>query len=157
VAGADEAPAHQFRSDGPFPLRSAAYAAEFNEVKALGSKTSALRTPEQTATALFVAGIGFAPLQAALRDQVTRRGMDISEGARLLAAVDMSIADAIGVSWDAKFHYGFWRPITAIRLADQDGNPATTADPTWEPLVVNPPYPTTRAASARSRAPSPAP
>jgi hypothetical protein len=110
-------------------------------VKAIGSKVSAVRTQAQTDTALFSAGVGFAPVQAALRDQVTRRGMDISEGARLLAAVDMSIADAVSVAWDAKYRYGFWRPITAIRLADQDGNPATTADPTWEPLIATPPYP----------------
>jgi hypothetical protein len=131
----------QFRPDGPFPLRSPAYAAEFNEVKTLGSKTSTVRTPAQTETALFISSIPFAPFQAALRDLVTRRGLDISESARLFAAVDMSIADAVGVAWDSKLHYGFWRPITAIRLADDDGNPATAADPTWEPLLVTPPYP----------------
>jgi hypothetical protein len=67
--------------------------------------------------------------------------MDISDGARLLAAVDLSTADAVGTCWDCKYHYGFWRPITAVRLAAEDGNPATEADPAWEPLVATPPYP----------------
>ena len=67
--------------------------------------------------------------------------MDISDRARLFAAVDMSVADAIIACWDSKVHYGFWRPITAIQLADEDGNPATAADPAWEPLLATPPYP----------------
>ena len=70
-----------------------------------------------------------------------RRALDISDGARLLAAADMSIADAVIGAWNGKLHYLWWRPITAIRSAADDGNPATTADPTWEPLVINPPYP----------------
>ena len=67
--------------------------------------------------------------------------MDISDRARLFAAVSMSVADAIITVWDSKVHYGFWRPITAIQLAEEDGNPATTADPAWDPLLPNPPYP----------------
>ena len=67
--------------------------------------------------------------------------MDISDTARLFAAVDMSITDSIIAVWDAKYHYGYWRPITAIQLADTDGNPDTVADATWEPLVATPPYP----------------
>jgi hypothetical protein len=67
--------------------------------------------------------------------------MDISDSARLFAAVNLSVGDASRVTWDAKFHYGLWRPITAIQLAGEDGNPATEADPAWEPLIVNPPYP----------------
>jgi hypothetical protein len=104
-------------------------------------KTGSLRTPEQTETALFFSDIAVGPLQASLRDLVTRHGLDISDSARLFAAVDMSIADAIGVSWDSKLHFGFWRPVTAIQLADDDGNPATIADPAWEPLIITPPYP----------------
>jgi hypothetical protein len=131
----------RFRPAGPPALNSAAYAAELNEVKALGSKTSTQRTAAQTETALYIGGIPIVPLQTALRDLVTRRGMDISDSARLFAAVDLSIADAVGASWDCKFHFGFWRPVTAIRLAAEDGNPATEADPTWEPLLATPPYP----------------
>ena len=67
--------------------------------------------------------------------------MDISDRARLFAAVSMSVADAIITCWDSKVHYGLWRPITAIQLAEEDGNPATTADPAWDSLLPNPPYP----------------
>ena len=131
----------KWRAAPPPALTSAAYAADFNEVKALGSKSSAARTAAQTETALFINPISAAPLQASLRDLVTRRGMDISDSARLFAAVNMSVGDAGRVTWDNKFHYGLWRPITAVRLADTDGNTATEADPTWEPLIANPPYP----------------
>ncbi len=131
----------QFRPASPPTLTSAKYADEFNEVKAIGSKTSTLRTQAQTETALFIASIPFVPIQAALRDLATRHHLDISDSARLFAAVEMSAADGIIACWDSKFHFGLWRPITAIRLADDDGNPATVADATWEPLLPNPPYP----------------
>ena len=131
----------QFRPAAPPALTSATYAAEFDEVKALGAKASALRTPAQTETVLFISSIAQEPMQAALRDLATRYGMDISDRARLFAAVDMSVADAIIACWDSKVHYGLWRPITAIRLADEDGNPATAADAAWEPLLATPPYP----------------
>jgi hypothetical protein len=72
---------------------------------------------------------------------VTRRGLDISDSARLFAAVDLSLADDLFTVWRAKFDYGWWRPITAIREADTDGNPNTTGVPGWTPLLVNPPYP----------------
>lgn len=130
-----------FRAAPPPALTSPTYATEFNEVKALGGKVSELRTPAQTETALFISAVPGPPLQAALRSLVTSRGLDISDSARLFAATDMSIADAIGASWDCKFHYGLWRPITAIQLAAEDGNAATEADPTWEPLLATPPYP----------------
>lgn len=131
----------QFRPAPPPDMTSAQYAAEFEEVKAFGSKESSVRTPLQTETALFAASIVPGPLQAALRDLAVRREMDISDRARMFAAVDMSIADTTITVWDSKVHFGFWRPIHAIRLADEDGNPATTADPNFEPLVPNPPYP----------------
>ena len=69
------------------------------------------------------------------------RHLDIVDAARMFAAVDMSEADAIISVWHAKYLYGFWRPITAINLADTDGNPATIADPDWTPLLTTPPYP----------------
>jgi hypothetical protein len=131
----------QFRPPAPPALTSRRYTREFDEVKTLGSKTGSQRTPQQTETALFFSDIAIVPLQTALRDLVTRHELDISDSARLFAAVDMSAADGIGVSWDSKLHFGYWRPITAIQLADDDGNPATIADPAWEPLIVTPPYP----------------
>jgi hypothetical protein len=132
----------QFGRPGPPPaLTSARYARDFEEVKATGSAGSTARTAEQTATALFYSGNAFAQFNAALRSQAAARGTDIVDTARLFAAVVMSMADTVITVWHAKYHYGFWRPITAIHLADTDGNPATTADPTWAPLVAMPPYP----------------
>ena len=120
---------------------SAHYARDFNEVKALGSAPPTTRTPEQTATALFFSGNAVVQFNAALRDQLAVRHLDIVDAARLAAAVDMSSADAIIAVWHAKYLYGFWRPITAINLADTDGNPATIADPNWKPLLTTPAYP----------------
>jgi hypothetical protein len=131
----------QFRPGPPPGLTSELYTEEYDEVKAVGEKVSAVRTPSQTETALFFSDIAFGPLQAGFRDLVTRHGLNISDSARLFAAVDMSIADGAIATWDAKFHYGWWRPITAIQLGDDDTNPDTTGDPTWEPLLVTPPYP----------------
>ena len=78
---------------------------------------------------------------AALRDQVTVRQLDIVDAARMFAAIDMSVADAEISVWHAKYVYGYWRPITAINLADTDGNPATSPDPSWVPLAATPNYP----------------
>jgi hypothetical protein len=72
---------------------------------------------------------------------VTRRHLGISDAARVFAAVDLSLADAVGTVWNAKLQYGWWRPITAIREADNDGNPATAGVPGWEPFITTPPYP----------------
>jgi hypothetical protein len=131
----------QFRPGPPPALKSAQYTADFNEVMAVGAKTGSTRTAEQTETAIFTTDVAIGPYQAALRDLTARRAMDISDTARLFAAVDMSITDSIIAVWDAKYHYGYWRPITAIQLADTDGNPDTEADGAWEPLVATPPYP----------------
>ena len=69
------------------------------------------------------------------------RHLDVVDAARMFAAIDMSVADAIISVWHAKYTYGLWRPITAINLADTDGNPGTVADPSWTPMITNPPYP----------------
>lgn len=132
----------QFGEPGPPPaLTSARYARDFNEVKAVGSAGSTVRTAEQTDTALFFSGNAIVQFNAALRSQLAVRDLDIVETARMFAAVDMSIADTVISVWHAKYRYGFWRPVTAITLADTDGNPATTADPAWVPLLATPPYP----------------
>lgn len=132
----------QFGDPGPPPaMTSARYTRDFDEVKALGSVGSTARTAEQTDTARFFSGNAFPQLNAALRHQVAARQLDSVDAARMFAAVDMSVADAVISIWYAKYHYGFWRPITAIQLADTDGNPATAPDPSWLPLGVNPPYP----------------
>jgi len=131
----------QFRPGPPPALTSAQYTADFNEVKAMGAKTGSSRTPAQTTTALFFSDIAVGPVQASLRDLVTRHGFDISQSARVFAAVDLSLADSLIASWDSKLLYGFWRPVTAIDLADTDGNPDTERDAAWEPLIPTPPYP----------------
>jgi hypothetical protein len=132
----------QFGEPGPPPaLTSARCTRDFDEVKTLGSATSTVRTLAQTNTALFFSGNAPIQVNAALRDQLAVRHLDIVGAARMFAAVSMSEADAIISVWHAKDLYGFWRPITAINLADADGNPATTADPSWTPLLTTPNYP----------------
>jgi hypothetical protein len=132
----------QFGELGPPPaLTSARYTRDFNEVKALGSDDSTERTTEQTETALFYSGNPLIQFNAALRDQVIVRQLDIVDAARMFAAVDMSLADGVISIWYSKYIYGFWRPVTAIHLADTDGNPATTADPDWVAFRPTPPYP----------------
>jgi hypothetical protein len=133
--------ATQFAPPPPPALTSRRYTRDFDEVKAVGSATSTVRTASQTATALFFSGNAVVQFNAALRDQAASRGLDIVQAARMFAAVDMTVSDALITAWRAKLFYGIWRPSTAIQLADTDGNPATTADPAWMPLLVNPPYP----------------
>jgi hypothetical protein len=133
--------ATQFGPPPPPALTSDRYTRDFNEVKALGSATSTERTPAQTSTARFFSGLANVQLQAMLRDQVKVRRLDIVDAARMFAAADMSAADTIISVWHAKYVYGFWRPSTAINLADTDGNPATDPDPSWVPLIPNPAYP----------------
>jgi hypothetical protein len=133
--------ATQFGPPPPPALTSDLYTRDFNEVKALGSATSTVRTAAQTSTALFFSGLANVQLQAALRDQVTVHHLDIVDAARMFAAADMSAADTIITVWLAKYVYGFWRPDTAITLADTDGNPATVPDPSWKPLRPDPAYP----------------
>lgn len=131
----------QFRPGKPPAIGSKLYVKEFEEVRDYGVKTGSKRSDDQTNTALFFFDIAIGPLQASLRDLVARRGLDISDSARIFAAVDVSLADTVIAVWDGKFVYGWWRPITAIQEADSDGNPKTTGVPGWEPLVTTPPYP----------------
>jgi hypothetical protein len=131
----------QFRPGPPPALTSQRYTEDFNEVKAVGSATSTVRTPEQTATAQFIAGSTFPLVSSSLQDLAARHHLDISESARLFAAVAMAGTDGGITSWDSKLTVGYWRPVTAIQLADDDGNPDTLPDPDWLPLTVTPPYP----------------
>jgi len=133
--------ATQFAPAAPPALTSARYTRDFAEVKALGSVNSTARTPDQTSTAQFFSGNPLVQYNAGLRDQVSVRHLDIVDAARMFAAVDMSVADAEISVWHAKYVHGLWRPITAIGLADTDGNPATTPDTGWTPMIATPPYP----------------
>jgi hypothetical protein len=126
--------ASQFRTAGPYPLDSAAYAADFNEVKALGAWNSVTRTFAQTHAAAFWQTNPAANYNAIARRFVDQLSLDVTDSARLFALLDLSAADALITAWNDKYYWNFWRPITAIRKADIDGNPATLRDTTWKPL-----------------------
>jgi hypothetical protein len=130
----------QFRTAGPLALGSAAYAAEFNEVKALGSTNSVTRTPTQTYIARWWQSTPVASWNAVARDLVARNDFDIVDSARLFAMQNLSAADAGINCWNDKYYWDFWRPWNAIPRAAEDGNPATAPDPTWTALITAP-YP----------------
>jgi hypothetical protein len=136
----------QFRPPGAPSLDSQRYTADYNEVKELGAAVDSTRTEEQTEIALFWAdGAGtetppghwnsIAQSIAAARDNT------LEENARLFALLNIAMADAAICAWDAKYTFDFWRPVTAIRNADTDGNPATDPDTTWMSFIVTPPFP----------------
>src|SRR6266536_5063801 len=121
----------QFRSDGPNALDSDAYAADFAEVKAIGARNSPTRTADQTEQALYWAGASWNRI---IRTVAANEGLSVAEDARLFALSELAAADANISCWNDKAYWSSWRPMTAIRMADTDGNPATTADPDWLPL-----------------------
>lgn len=145
----------QFRPAGPPALTSDRYTAVFNETKTMGSATSSIRTPDQTVASWFWASssasyiwnnVALSLLDHDARDGDQgggngRGGSSILAHARLLALLDVAMADAGIGCWDAKYTYVFWRPITAITLADTDGNPATEKDASWSPLFATPAHP----------------
>ncbi len=134
----------QFRSSGPNALTSDKYAKEYNEVKELGSLTSTKRTADQTTAAIFWQFAPTALWNGMARDLITDHGVGVSDGARLLAMMNLSAADGAIACWNDKNYWNFWRPITAIREGGSDGNPATVGDPTWRSLF-DPSTPTTPA------------
>lgn len=129
----------QFRPAGPPALDSAAYADDFNEVKALGRATGSTRTPEQTAIALFWAGNIAIDWNRVAVTLAVEHGNSLSENARLFALMNIALSDAGTAGWDSKKFFSFWRPYHAIRLADTDGNPLTEPDVAWSPLLTNTP------------------
>jgi hypothetical protein len=131
----------QFRSEGPYALTSRRYAKEFNQVKELGSLTSTTRTADQTHAARYWAENQPRTFTRILQTLSAQEELSLVENARLFAMTYTVAADALISVWDDKAHWSFWRPITAIREAGTDGNPATTADAGWLPLINNPPYP----------------
>jgi hypothetical protein len=124
----------QFRTAGPYPLNSPEYAADFNEVKSVGKIDSATRTAAQTHAAVFWNTNPPANYNGLARRFVDQLSLDLSDSARLFALLDLSTADAIINAWNDKYHYKFWRPITAIQQGDTDGNADTLVDPNWTPL-----------------------
>lgn len=130
----------------PPTLTSERYATDFDEVKRVGSAMSTERTAEQTLLAQLFAGV-INPIPFVVfwnivtGDLAEERDLSLVDTARMFALVNVSIHDGLQTSFTSKFAYGLWRPVTAIRRADEDLNDLTTADPTWLPLLVTPPYP----------------
>ena len=132
----------QFRpEEGPPALSTEEYAAELNEVKLVGAADSPVRTAEQTQIALFWRASAPVIWNPVARQVVAHRGLGLADSARLFALMNIAGADASIACWDAKYAFNTWRPVTAIRQADTDGNPATVADPGWTPLVPTPAFP----------------
>ncbi len=134
----------QFDPGPPYSVRSDKYTKDFNEVKRLGGDgvtTPSDRTPDETQIALF--WLENSPLMwnAIARTVSRNQHLGMWENARLFGLLDAGLADGYIASFADKYHYLFWRPVTAIQLADTDGNPDTYADPTWTPLVTTPPIP----------------
>ena len=134
-------PEYFHTSGPPLPLTGAQYATEFNEVKSLGRATGSTRTAAQTELAYFTAAHPVPMLYAAMRQVAASKGLTISEQARFHAMTSITAADSLINCWAEKPHWGFWRPTTAIQLADTDGNDATEADTGWTSLLNLPPYP----------------
>ncbi|MGD9902027.1 MAG: vanadium-dependent haloperoxidase [Vicinamibacterales bacterium] len=135
-----------FMIEGPPPLTSELYARDFNQVKAWGAVNSTVRSAEQTLISNQWAGVGTSTninvvWNTLIGDIARSRGWSSLELARGFALLNMTFHDALLTSFTGKFVYGLWRPVTAIREADTDGNGATEADPTWLPLLATPPYP----------------
>jgi hypothetical protein len=129
-----------FHTSGPSALTSGQYTTEFNEVKALGRATGSTRTDAQTLLAQWSAAHPLPMLYGAMRQVSASKGLTITEQARFHAMTSMSGADSLINCWAEKAHWGFWRPTTAIQLADTDGNPATEVDAAWTSLLPLPPY-----------------
>jgi len=130
----------QFRVAPPYALNSSAYAADLNEVKLMGSAGSAKRSAAQTETARFHTEFPDAFWPRNLR-QFAMANVGLADNARLLALLLTAQSDAIGSCFESKYHYGFWRPSSAIRLADTDGNALTEPDPAWTPVLPTPNHP----------------
>jgi hypothetical protein len=134
----------QFLPRPPYHVSSQEYTADFNEVKALGGDgvvTTSARTAEQTEIGLF--WIESSPLQwnRIARTVSDSAGLDLWENARLFGLLNLALADGYISSWAVKYHYRFWRPITAIQTAESDGNPDTVGEPSWQPLQPTYPMP----------------
>ena len=131
----------QFRPAAPPKLTSETWTRDYNEVKAIGSKTSTHRTAEQTAVAKFWEATAPAVYWPVARSVASTPGRDVTDNARLLALAAMAMDDGLIAVFDAKYAYNLWRPVTAIRNGDLDGNRATDRDPGWTPFIDTPMHP----------------
>ncbi|HEV3079236.1 MAG TPA: vanadium-dependent haloperoxidase [Gemmataceae bacterium] len=135
-----------FRAAPPPALTSADYTTAFNEVKTIGDINSTTRTADQSQIAQFWYGQAGTYTASGYWNQIAeevavQQGNSLVQNARLFALLNLTEADAAIAVWDTKYTYNFWRPVTAIRAADTDGNPDTTADPSWTPFLVTPNHP----------------
>ena len=133
--------ARQFRPDESPDVTSHRYARDVNEVKEIGALNSATRTARQTNIARFWVAPAVVIWNGVLRQVVLGLDLDESNAARDFALMNVAAADARIACWDAKYAFNFWRPVTAIQRADEDGNPATEGDPSWTPLIATPNFP----------------
>jgi hypothetical protein len=134
----------QFRPGPPYKVSSKRYAADFNEIKTLGGddvNTPSARTADQTEIGLFWLESSPLAWNRLARSVAASQGLDRWENARLFGLLNVAMADGYIGSWETKFLYNYWRPVTAIHTADSDGNPDTAADPTWTPLQLTYPIP----------------
>ena len=131
----------QFRPEPPIALHSEQWASDYNEIKDLGATTSSKRSAKQTEDARFWLITGPQSTDPVARQLAAVKGMNVIDNARFMALTAVALADAYIAVMDAKYHYEFWRPITAIRNGDITGNPDTTPVPTWEPIDVTPMHP----------------
>jgi hypothetical protein len=132
---------NQFRAPPPPSLTSRLYAKDLNETEAYGALNSTVRTPEQTAIAYFWVGNNINQYNVTMQTIVNQHRMDIVDAAHLFAIGNLVTTDAGIACYDSKFYYQSWRPTAAIQNADKDNNPATTADPSWQPLLPLPGHP----------------
>lgn len=133
--------ASQFRPGPPPKLTSEIWARDYNEIKAIGRKEMSTRTTEQTDIARFWEATGASIYHGLMASVANLSGRDVTQNARLYMAVTQATDDAMIAVFDAKYHYNFWRPITAIRNGDMDGNDATDRDPSWMPFINTPMHP----------------
>lgn len=133
--------ASQFRPAPPYALTSSQWARDYNEVKKMGAKIGSARTAEQTEIARFWELVGPATYNPVARQLSTAKNLDLVDNARMFALFSIAAADAGVAIFEAKYKYNFWRPLTAIRNGDLDGNNATERDPAWEPFITTPMHP----------------
>ena len=133
--------ASQFRPGPPPDLKSELWARDYNEIKALGRRDNSTRTKDQTDIAQFWEATGAAIYHGMVRSVADTAGRDVTRNARLLMVITQAVDDAMIAVFDAKYKYNFWRPVTAIRNGDIDGNDATTRDPSWTPFINTPMHP----------------
>jgi hypothetical protein len=131
----------QFRPPAPIALATKQWADDYNEIKALGGKNSTERSTQATETARFWLMVGPPAYHPIARQVVAAKELSVTDSARFMALYALALTDAYIAVFDAKYHYEFWRPITAIRNGDIDGNPATERDATWQPIDNTPMHP----------------